>query len=507
MKHLQLQKLYRLIFKDSDQSVFWLTVFFCVASAAIPSNKIFFVIGTLYVLGLVYITKSIIKAFLYAFLPLSMILLGQVYITTVIPFNELKKSTVGYEGRQFYFRFSPFFVLVLTSIALYAADALRRRGHLNLRVAHIFLLLCVLLRLISAMFTEHYPIYSLTLIIGMAGVVSWLLLMEVTLRELKSVALFRVLKTFFLVILLMTTLQSTITLAQYFKRSTLNLRIEQSTVIPNFGSGADENGLRFRPIGLQTHANELANHSISLLFGGGLLLIWFRRQHKGLPWQLELFFVGQLLAVIVITQSRAAYLAIGLAAVYFFVLQRDVSLQLLHFLQKTLRPFILLFVVASLYFVPLITERVLLTTNSFGQSGGVTTRQALEKLSFELYREKPWFGAGPGMFIPAAFKQSPEGIIAYFPENVHNAFLLYLVESGSFATVAVLAFWYFFIRDVVKSTLDLLTKTCIGAGLIATSVMMLLHPFDNFLTFFVIIAWLIVYIQDNKTYAKPTKHR
>ena len=502
VKRWQLDKLYQQFFKDTEQTVFWATLLFCVASSIIPSNKIFFIIATVYVLSLVLITQSVAKAFLYAFLPLTMILIGQVYITTVIPFQALKK-TVGYEGRQFYFRFSPIFVLQLTAIALLVMEAIRRRGRLGLDITHLFVFGCMLFRIISAVYTEHYPVYSLTIMIGLFGVVSWVVLTQLLLTSVPRAVMIHLIKTFLLVIILMSTVQSAVAVSQYLKKSTLNIRIEQSTTIPNFGAGADENALSFRPIGLQTHANELANSSLTLLFSGAVLMTWLRAQKKGLPWWMELFFIGQLLIVILICLSRAAYISVGVGAIFFFVTQRKTSLQVLHFLQNQLRPFIILLVALAIYLVPVVTERLLYTFNSFGAGGGLTTRQELEKLSLQLFREQPWLGVGPGMFIPAAYKQSPLGFIQYFPENVHNAFILHVVESGSLATLCILAFWYFFIRKVIKSSLSTLTKSVIGAGMLSIIIMMLLHPFDNFLTFFLLVSWIIVYIQDNQRYAKP----
>src|SRR6185369_6772754 len=140
----------------------------------IPINKVFFITATLYILFLLYITQSIQKTFLFAFVPLSMIAIGQVYVTTVIPFSEL--STTSYQsGRQFYFRFSPFFVLLLTSIVVCIAQAVKQKGRLSLRAEHLFLFASTFFSGLSALQTEHFPVLSLLTIIQAIGTLCWLL--------------------------------------------------------------------------------------------------------------------------------------------------------------------------------------------------------------------------------------------------------------------------------------------------------------------------------------------
>lgn len=480
----------------------WVTLLFFLLSAVLPSNKLFFVVATLYFLALVYLTQSIYKALFFAFIPFAMLNIGQIYITTVIPFNQLKGTTY-FEGRQFYFRFSPFFVLGITSTVLFTLEVLRRKGQRIFTTPHLFLLGSILFSLVSVFHTEQQPLFSLATVLGAVGSISWIMIAQLLLKDARPQEQVKILKSFLLVLILMTSLQVGVALMQYSKRSTLNLRIEQSTIIPTFGQGADEDATQFRPIGLQTHANDLANDLIILLFTGVLLLEWLRSRKQSLPWWFELFFITETVVVILLTQSRTAYLALLASGLFFFFAQRQKSLQLIRDLEKRLRPFVFVLIIAALLFVPLVSRRLLYSLNSFGAGGGFTTRQELQKEAILLIQKNPLWGVGPGMFIPAAFKENPQGIMRYFPESVHNGYLLFISEHGLLSSICMLLFFYFLLKDYEKYPVTLI-RTIMHTGLISVLIMMLLHPFQNFITLFVLISWLLVYIQQGAKY-EPQK--
>ncbi len=477
------------------------TVGFIVFSVVIPINKIFFITATFYILSLLYITQSIQKTFLFAFVPLGMIVIGQVYVTTVIPFSALATNSYP-EGRQFYFRFSPFLVLLLSSIVVFVAQAIKQRGKLFLGIEHLFVFAGLFFSGLSALKTEHFPILSLLTTIQATGIVCWVLNCQFLLRNLVSIEKTKLLRTFLFIVILMATVQNFVALGQYLKRSTLGIYIEQSTVIPTFGTGADENSLSFRPIGLQTHANDLANSELSLLFTVAVLLCWLSARKQELPWWFITIFFGVSGLVLLLTQSRAAYIAIAIGLIVLFLVQKKAVTALLSVLQQKLRPLIPFFILGAIYLVPLVTERLLYSIYSFGFGGGITTRRMLEKQAFALLQAHPFYGVGPSMFIPAAFKQDPEGIIKWFPESVHNGFLLLLVENGSVAFVFFIGFLYFLVRAIILSRLDSFTKAVIRVGFVSTFILMFFHPFDNLLSFLVLTSWILVYIQDTNYYEK-----
>jgi len=454
------------------------------------------VVATLYLLSLVLITKSIYKAVLFAFIPLGLINIGQIYITTVIPINAVR-NVVNFQGRQLYFHFSPFFVLQLTSIFLFLAEIAKRKGKVKLSLAHVFLFISFFFSTISVFNSEQFPSYSFTIMIGTIGSISWLTLVQLHLRESTKTEKNILLKTFLLIIILMSSVQISVGLGQYIRKSTLNLRIEQTTVIPNFGQGADEDGTQFRPVGLQTHANSLANSQIIFLFSALVLFQYLREKNVHFPWGFEVLIVGTMIILIFLTQSRAAYLSLGLGGGLFLLSQQLLSQKQILKLRSAFQSKIFVFILLAFFFVPMISNRLLYSLNSFGAGGGFTTRQELEKLSLLLIQKHTLWGVGPAMFIPAAFKESPTGIIQYFPESVHQGFLLFVSEHGVLSFSFLMAFYVALFKDIERR-LSPLMRTNVYAGIVATCCMMFFHPFQNFLTTFILIIWLVVYIQDNK---------
>ena len=216
----------------------------------------------------------------------------------------------------------------------------------------------------------------------------------------------KLLKSFLLVFIIMTMLEVGISFGQFVTRSTLNLRIEQSTVIPTFGVGADEDGTQFRPIGLKTHANELANSLLISLFSILFLFLYIEKTKSALPWLFKVFVISSILVILLITQSRAAYIGLFLSGVFFFLRERAVSLQLLSQCRDKLKPYILVLIIAALLFVPLVTRRLLYSFSSFGSGGGYSTRTELQEVAVLLLQKDYSWGVGPGMFIPAAFKET-----------------------------------------------------------------------------------------------------
>jgi hypothetical protein len=491
-------QLYHQITDGSSVSVLWATVAFCGVSAILPSNKLFFLVATLYFLSLVLISKSLSKAIFFAFLPFALLNIGQTYIVTAIPLTAVL-HVPHFEGRQLYFSFSPFFVLGLTSTALVVLEIIRRKGHLNFGTAHLLLFSNLLLSMMSVFQTEQFPLFSYAVVLSQIGTVSWAVLSQLMLSDSSKSERVNVLKTFTLIVALLLSVNILVGAGQYLKRGTLNIKIEQSTVIPEFGQGADENGTQFRPIGLQTHANMFANELVISLFLLLFLLRYLQQRSSFIPWSVEYGLVAMTIGMIALTLSRTAYLALAAALVYFFFAERQRFLSTFRTVRQRLHAWIWVLILVALVVVPVIAERLLYSLNSFGVGGGITTRQALEKVAFELIEKHPFLGIGPGMFIPEGFKQSPDGIMKYFPESVHNGFLLYLTEHGALAFGTMMLFlmtlFAFIRRNFLKSI-----QTVVFAGLIATGCMMIFHPIQNFFSSLVMTVWIVVYTHETTRY-------
>jgi len=415
------------------------------------------------------------------------------YIINAIPANALS-HLANSEGRSLYFKFSPFFVLQLTSLLLLVIELIRRKGKVAFSLSIGLLLASILMSLISVFYTQQFPQYSFVIVISSLSTLAWAILMRTMLTEQSASEQLKLLKSFLLVFIIMTMLEVGISFGQFVTRSTLNLRIEQSTVIPTFGVGADEDGTQFRPIGLKTHANELANSLLISLFSILFLFLYIEKTKSALPWLFKVFVISSILVILLITQSRAAYIGLFLSGVFFFLRERAVSLQLLSQCRDKLKPYILVLIIAALLFVPLVTRRLLYSFSSFGSGGGYSTRTELQEVAVLLLQKDYSWGVGPGMFIPAAFKDNPNGVMKYFPESVHNGFLLFATEHGLISSLFLLLFIVQFLKEIVANVVRP-QNSLILAGLLALCCMMLLHPFEDTLSLLTYITLIVMSIR------------
>ncbi len=212
--------------------------------------------------------------------------------------------------------------------------------------------------------------------------------------------------------------------------------------------------------------------------------------------------VSSILLLLLITQTRAAYIGLFISGVLFFFRERSISRQLFIQYRELLRPYLWLFIVASVFFVPLVSSRLLYSLNSFGTAGGYTTREKLQEVSLLMLQKNYAWGVGPGMFIPAAFKESPNGIIKYFPESVHNGFLLFATENGLISAALLLLFIIEFVKNVETYFKHSITSLVL-AGLLAECCMMLLHPFEDIPSLFIYLVLIVMSIRrEELEYAK-----
>jgi hypothetical protein len=500
-KWFHLNDLYHQSTQNSEASVLWATVVFCFVSALMPSNKLFFVVAVFYFLGVFFLTQSIKKTLLYTFVPLYLITVGQLYILNVIQPQELHKDS-GYDGRQFFFRFTPHSILLIVSTILLVIEVIRKRGNVKFGLEHLVFFSIFIASFYSVLQAQYFPLFAFATVVRGAATIAWMMLQQQFLADQKEKQKIHILKTFFLIVLLMMTLQAGLTIGQFVKRSTLGLKIEQTTTIPRFGAGADENALRFRPVGLNTHANNLAANTNEIFMVGIIVYAWLIRKKENVPWWLITFFVSETLLILMLTQSRAAYLGLGIAALIFFMRQKKLCISTFKFLKEKLRPLIIFFLSAVIIIVPIVAERLVYSLNSFSGSGGFATRQTLEKDALYLISQYPAFGVGPEMYIPAAFNSKTVSLaFTYFPESVHNGFLLYMVEYGLIAFTLQSVLFYLLIRKTLLLNLSDLLKSCLLAGYSSTYIIIFFHPFSDLTNLFILFSWILVYIQQQEKHA------
>jgi hypothetical protein len=284
-------------------------------------------------------------------------------------------------------------------------------------------------------------------------------------------------------------LQGTVAFVQLILRSTVGILIEQTNLIPHFGAGADEDALQFRPVGLTTHANILAYWifcaSIAVLLLSTMIdrsVILKPRIYQSFVWT-----IGIGLFVLGITQSRSAMLA-AIAAIGIIVFHNLTILwNVIRTSYITIKRYKFIFIVAVAYLSIIIPTRALYSVYSLSPSGGITTRSLLNTDAITLLNMNPFLGVGTNMFIPAAFKLDPTGVMKYFPEAVHNGFLLLLSENGYIVFMLYVGYIYLIIRTAISNGLTSIGKSILIAGIVGSSIIMLFQPFFEILPLYLVI--------------------
>lgn len=278
-------------------------------------------------------------------------------------------------------------------------------------------------------------------------------------------------------------METSITSLQYVRRGVLGLNIEGTRSVAPFGFGPDENPLQFRPVGLTYHANMLSGRSVALLYAMMLMVNVLSgkrggRKMKYLSW----FGIALCVFTIVLTQSRIGYASIVLPLAGLVFLHKATVSSLFHELYKKASPYLLYFVpfIALASFI--LTDRLLYLQYIFAESAGWKTRLLLIQEAIKLIVRYPWLGVGTGMFIPAAFNEQryeniPDiSIMRYFPEGVHNGFLLLAAENGIVSLLVFIGILFLIGRELVIGRFTFTTKSFIIAGIIANLIFMTAQP-------------------------------
>lgn len=103
------------------------------------------------------------------------------------------------------------------------------------------------------------------------------------------------------------------------------------------------------------------------------------------------------------------------------------------------------------------------------------------------------------MFISASYHLWPNGIMSFFPEDIHNGLILYIAERGIVASFIYLAALYYLIRTIVRYEHSKEVKLIMFYAIIASFIMMLFQPFINTMSVGILITALIIGI---KSYEK-----
>ncbi len=457
-----------------------------------PSDKILFVVAIFHLCAMLVVTKSVSEALVYLFWPWIVFESGREFNAVLVPL-EFIKSTNYHSSVVSTFIFSPVFLLsiIITVTAC-------RHLLLNKKLIRLPLLLLFIsylgLRMLSSLTTEHYVFFSLVYVFKEISVIMWLVVALHIMTEKKAIIFHNLLATFAALF----GIEIIVGILQLIKGGYLGIHSERAHYIAVFGQGNDEVVGAVRISGLWNHPNALAYWLFQLLFSIAMIvLVVFKKlfTNKLLP-----YFILLLLLISSLTLSRVAMATLGIGCLMFSKELVLIINQLRLSLQKHMNIFhwivlILAAICSGLIFVR-VGSRILASQYVFLSSGGVSTRLDQYREGLNLFSINPIFGHGPGMFTAALHRWLPEGTIEYFPERVHNAFILIAAESG--LLVLLLQVLILFLLFQYQKVLNQPKLTALW--FISMISFMMLHPMDSaFLSLgSVSIVLLVVYEKQKK---------
>jgi O-antigen ligase len=444
------------------------------------------------------------KAFIYASLPLLYVSLEQTHPILVIPAKAII-SNQYWEGRHLTYGFSPHFFITIVALLLifYWRKNLKKFEFKDYQLAAIAFVLCGFL---SAFYASLMPNLSSLSVFGQVGILTFFWYVRALLMSSSQFEKQKFLITLFLILSSLIIYESLFVLKQTLSQSPVGLAIEATQFAPVFGLGSDESG-SFRPFGLQAHPNGLANQQLVLLSSVFLIFAYLQKKYSKIPLQKILLFISVLAVTnIVLSLSRAAFVAIFAVFILLWVRHRGFMTQINQTIQKKLfqipnrYKIIIILILGFLFFR--LSNRLLYSVYSFSEFGGVNTRAIQYAEALEVFKKSPFFGIGDSMFIPTSYQLFPQGVMTYFPEEVHSGLLLMLIERGLLGGIVYLIFMLFLLKKIKKTKLHSSTKSVLYSGLIVGLVMMFFHPEKNFFSLFVLLTMAIL---ENKNDYKFTK--
>ena len=486
--------------KDLDFAAVAAVNGYFLISLMISSVKLSFVVSFIFFAFLVY-RYSFYKAMVYSMLPLLYFGLGQVHSFVAIPASAVY-SPQYWEGRQLVFSFSPLFAIFLSGLLLLLL--LWRKSKIRFQLHEK--LIAILFGVYGLSFINSImPFLSMLFIVQELLLVVWGVYLAFAIKNIPKNKVKKIFYTLAIIIMVILLQDSLLVFGQFIKSNTLGLAIERTQVAPVFGLGADERAGVFRPFGFNVHPNGLANEVILLGMSSLILFQYlsekFYKKRKIIS-QLSMIVVMVSLGLITLSLSRAAFVAIFISLI-FFIYRHPNQLKKINSLQQVISHlntwFKIILIVLLGVIVFKLTSRMFDSIYSFTELGGVSTRVEQYAEASEVFKTSPVFGVGIGMFMPASYQLFPDGVMRYFPEPVHNGFLLFLAERGVASVLVYLFFALYFYRAINASKLSELTKTMIYLGTLSSFVMMIFHPQMNFLSFLIILILSIIHYEKTTT--------
>lgn len=479
---------------SADSQVVLSTFVFFAFSVIIPNNKVFFILSALYVLVIFFTTRNWKLTLAYTLIPLSQFGIGQSYVFNLIPAHILKHPLYP-EGRNAYYAFTPFTALAISMILWLVCIGVKKYTSFHWKEAEIVIAFVIILQLLSASQSTFLPHLSLLYALSSVFWLSYILVLRNLFYEGTADISEMVRTTLIALATICILFQSSLAVIQYVKRSPVGLKIEVATELPYFGAGADEDSSQVRPVGLTPHANIFAFELLNLWAFS--LLLWIAGDAKRRRKISKVVLLGCAAGTIgvILSQSRSGYLGWLVLLVSFLYV-------LFHFEKKIFTSVITILRTMKIGIAALIpvatyvaVTRSLYTLQSFNPHAGAGTRSYLLKESTELILKHPLWGVGMSMFIPAAFEQQATQVMSYFPEAVHNGFVLLLVEQGVLVCCGVLLAYGLLFRSIYflrNTPLSILAY----ASVFSIWCCMLFQPFSGILPMAVVGIFATRYVSE-----------
>lgn len=458
-----------------------------VLAIYVSSVKLSFVLSFIF-LSFLVLHYSFPKALVYSALPLSYASLSQTHQFLVVPSHAIT-SNQYLEGRHLLYSFSPYFLISLTALIMIFFWRNKQKSKnqkvKSLQSYHFAAIAFVLCGFLSAAYASLIPSLSLIIVVQQLSSLAFVWYFRFILINDSKTAAQKFLVTLFIIVSITITYESIFVIKQFASQFSVD-SVGISGFAPTFGLGADESG-EFRPYGLQAHPNGLANQHLILLSTLFLIFNFLPKKGLSLPIKKILLLTTSLSLInITLSLSRAAFLAIFVIFLFLWFRHPHLVRKISQSLSKKMhsissKQFIGLILILIFLFFKL-SNRLLYSTYSFSQSGGIFTRAAQYAEALEVFHKSPVLGIGDLMFIPTSYQLFPKGVMTWFPEDVHNGLLLVLIERGTVGMSAYLFFLFLIIKTVKNSTFHRSTRSVIYSGIIASLVMMGFHPERNFLS-------------------------
>lgn len=417
-------------FRKSNYKLGIINVIFILLLFLSPSDKIVFLVSIAHLFIVLIVAKSAFEALVSVYWPWFIFEFGREFTTVLIPLQHIRSE--AYQSPIVsYVLFSPLNILIVLlllyvlynfiSKAEYRSQLLSKNWFL-LFVAYLFL------QLMSVALTDYSFVFSFLSLFKSTSNMIWLLAVV----QLHPSVRRQIIHSLLLTISSLFFLEVSLALVQLLRGGFIGIHAEKAWYVASFGKGADENSGLIRVSGFQYHPNGMANW----LFGELMVMLLLAQvlvKKLSQKMVFVLLTIG-MLGLSLLSLTRTIIVTLGVVPFLFWSEFRVLSQDIYSRFRKNSRT-VNIFLFVIFFGVTLVSgyrlkDRIILSMYATQANGGISTRVPQYLEAIKLIQIKPIFGHGIGMYQAALYNWIPDGEVRYFPERVHNSFLLIAAESG-----------------------------------------------------------------------------